>query len=551
MNDTAFCASVLADLFFPHLQDTEDLGRHLRYVEENMRQVTEKSLSINLERLDDHIKTQVPEKWKVLERPQRTLLTLAGKVVYKRRVYLDASGCRRTLLDEILGISCYQRIEPNAFLWIVTRAADVSFEKTRRTFFDKTGIDIARTTVMHCVHKCNELLKEQELRSRGTLSTEVLFCEFDGFWVHLQSSAKQPSMPRRTYKEQFKKKSKELKVWVAYAGKNKNKRISTLHWASDAKPQGFFTECLKRTGDAFDLRKIKYLVSASDGATWCKNHSLHTTLPGKAVSISKLDVYHVNQKVYSAFGSEIERSYYLKHLYTKDFTTFLDALKAQILSEPDDERIKKRKELFSYIKNNLDWLDGPTLAQSIREKLLSEIPCVFADRHFCDHLSELLSKRRYKRFLETLEKIVKTCREPLRYDYECFLEDAKKAINMIRANGSISQGTIEGTNAKVYAARLKVWGCSWSEHGAIAMMRIRACIASGKPLVAPGYNPWLTKKEKKRIEAACEFNFLVSESCGKGYEPPRATISPTIRLAPKLFGVLNFSKDPLPQFYDH
>ncbi len=78
------------------------------------------------------------------------------------------------------------------------------------------------------------------------------------------------------------------------------------------------------------------------------------------------------------------------------------------------------------------------------------------------------------------------------------------------------------------------------------MMRIRATIASGLKLVAPNYNSWLSETEKQRIETSRRFNHHVSESEGDGYEPPQGSLVALTRLAPKIFGTLNFSTDPLP-----
>lgn len=97
---------------------------------------------------------------------------------------------------------------------------------------------------------------------------------------------------------------------------------------------------------------------------------------------------------------------------------------------------------------------------------------------------------------------------------------------------------MEGTNSKVYAARLKVWGCAWSERGAIAMMRIRVAIALGKDLIAPRYDPWLTEKEKQRIEQSRHFTYTVAESAGSGYEAPRGTVVLTTHMTSKRSGLL-------------
>ena len=388
-NDIALISTVLAEILYPHLLSTEDFGKFSQFTEKTLRAIGSEAVRIDLERMDGELFGQVPKEWKVLERPKRTLITLLGEVTYKRRVYLDEFGSRRYLLDEILGIKAYGRIEANAFLWIVRRSADVSFEKTAKEFFDKTGARVTRTTVMRCVHKEGELLEQAEKSAVNALSTPVVFAEFDGFWVNIQVPVKGERLPRRTYKEQFKKTSREMKVWVAYAGTKDSKRMRPLHWASNNEPEEFFKECMSVMGSGYDLGDIEYLSVASDGANWCKHHALEEHVSSRAVVVSKLDTFHVNQKVYRAFSSEDDRSTYLGFLYSKNFNDFFDALEKRIEDESGSEKTKARIELKDYISNNIDWLDGMTLSKHIRETLITDLSAVFGDRLFYSYLRGL------------------------------------------------------------------------------------------------------------------------------------------------------------------
>lgn len=543
MNDTASCENALADFFYPDLLANEDLGSHLAHVEASLRSMACAMIEANLERMDDELHDQVPPGWTVLEKPGRTLITLCGAVAYKRRVYSDGFGCRRYLLDEVLGIPDHSHFEPQAFLWVVRRAAEVSYEKAAREFLDRTGVPISRTTVMRCVHKEGELLAAAETHGRGLpLSAEVLFCEFDGFWVHLQSPTKRPeALPRRTYKEQFKGKSCEMKVFVAYCGKDgRGRRAVPVHWASDAAPEAFFAECIGKTREVYDVDDARFVATNSDGAGWCKGNGIAEEVLAQIAN--KLDVFHVNQRVYRAFPDEGDRSFYLGLLYGRDFDSFFAALDERMGKEPGDERANARKDLRGYVSNNLDWLQGMSLTALIRKSVRDDLPAVFGDRPFLGYLDDLLEHRRYKRFLAALEKIARHCDGRLRYDYENYLADARHAVGLIDRARRVHMGTMEGTNAKVYAARLKVWGCSWSRRGAIAMMRIRATIHSGGRLLAPAYDAWFTKQEQRKREladvAARTFSFNAPLSEGEGYEPPRATLALQGRLPPKVYGLL-------------
>lgn len=538
MNDTTFCVDVLADFLYPNLIETEDFTEHIEHCEKTIKGLTRKAVEQNFDRFDDELKEQVPASWKVADRKQRTVITLVGEITYRRRVYEDTYGNIRYLLDEVLGITPFTRCDPAAFLWIVKCASDISFQKTADAFFNKTGVPISKQTVMRYVHKEGDLLAKWEDDCDLPLSTPVLFTEFDGFWVHLQSETKCcPALPRHTYKEQFKKKSSEMKVWVAYAGKNGNRRIHPMHWASASEPSEFFDECIEKTSSAFVLDDLEFLVTNSDAAGWCKNHGLDLLVDANTNVISKLDTYHINQKLYRAFSAEEDRKEYLSLLYTKNYSEFLNTLERRIETEPDDERVQKRLELKSYIEENLSWLENGSLSKFIRYRLIDAAEQLFAERPFVAHLLGLLEKRRYKRFVADLAKVVSACTEQYRSIYQRFYEIVTDCIGLIKGFGRMTTGTMEGTNSKVYAARLKVWGCAWSERGALAMMRIRATLASGGKLIAPTYSSWLTDKEKKKIEDSRVFSHKIPETVGKGYEPKRGSIPFTTHMPPNLYGM--------------
>ena len=94
-----------------------------------------------------------------------------------------------------------------------------------------------------------------------------------------------------------------------------------------------------------------------------------------------------------------------------------------------------------------------------------------------------------------------------------------------------SMGTMEGTNAHLYAARMKVWGGAWSIEGAGDMARIRAALSSGEALPVPQREQTFKVKDRKRRAAISEkrrygFGYEMVRSEGKGYEPPSGHLMP-------------------------
>ena len=94
-----------------------------------------------------------------------------------------------------------------------------------------------------------------------------------------------------------------------------------------------------------------------------------------------------------------------------------------------------------------------------------------------------------------------------------------------------SMGTMEGTQAHLYAARMKVWGGAWSREGASDMARIRATLASGEALPVPTREQAFRAKDRKRREAILEqrrhgsgYEMVLSD--GEGYEPRAGHLMP-------------------------
>ncbi len=71
------------------------------------------------------------------------------------------------------------------------------------------------------------------------------------------------------------------------------------------------------------------------------------------------------------------------------------------------------------------------------------------------------------------------------------------------------------------------------------MMRIRAHIASGLALIAPGYTSWLSEKERAlREKHLFRSSGRIPEAVGKGYEPSQGSIVLTTHLPRKFYGLL-------------
>ncbi|MDZ4654326.1 MAG: UPF0236 family protein [Coriobacteriia bacterium] len=177
-----------------------------------------------------------------------------------------------------------------------------------------------------------------------------------------------------------------------------------------------------------------------------------------------------------------------------------------------------------------DHLHGPKIVHKLDPWHLNRaIKTAFPEPQDAAPLFEMLSAGRIDELLDVLR---------LRLDTG-FGEEAKTKvlIGYIRNNrASIeadapSMGTMEGTQAHLYAARMKVWGGAWSREGASDMARIRAAVASGDALPVPVREQAFRAKDRKRRSAILEkrrygFGYEMVRSDGKGYEPPAGHLMP-------------------------
>jgi hypothetical protein len=474
----------LADFWLPHLLASEDLFTHLEYVDTSMKELRSEALRRELETFDALLAKEVPKDWRFKEYRKRTIITLAGEITYLRRIYTEKSGICHALLDEVLGIRTRFKLAPDAFLWIAHKAADISFRKTARAFYERTGAKISHWMVMNVVHEEGRLILEEihelafgktsEHQKELKISQDVLFVEFDGVHISLQKSKHEPKKKRRIYEKGRKKHSVELKTSVIYAGKDSlGRRAGVVHFATDESAKDFWPLLNAQIASVYDVRDIERLYTSADAAGWCSHNGVDVGLAQKDHS-HHLCRYHLNREIKRAFG-----------------------------------------------------FDKPKVAS---------------------HFIRLAYDQRTKRLMRDLQKVINQTKDEknkVRYlNLQSFL---LSNIDLIKAGPGPSMGTMEGSIAHVYAARMKVWPGGWSRRGAEAMAAIRARIASKKPLIAPKINNALYNDSQIRRRLRFEEKQLVQKyevphSVGAGYEPLQGSIVLSTHMAPYLYGILNYSK---------
>ena len=472
----------LAEFWLPHLSACEDLFTHLEYVDTSMKDIRAEALRRELQSFDESLAAQIPDEWRLKEYRKRTIITLAGRITYLRRIYTEPSGISHAYLDEVLGIRTRKQLAPDAFLWIAKMAADISFRKTAKAFYERTGAKISHWLVMEVIHEEGALILE-ELYDRAKakdrplpsgplrFSADELYVEYDGIHIALQKPVHEQKGSKNRRKAGRKGRTVELKSAVAYMGKDgKGRRVGVAHFVSDETPAYFWPLLGARISQEYVLADIARIYASHDAAGWCKNNKLDIIAPAAEV-ICQLDAFHVNRAIRRAYGIGKAASYVIGLVYAR-----------------------RTKKLFQVLER--------TIASATKGR----------DR------DRLLALRDYLKSNESL----------------------------IKGGLARSMGTMEGTNAHVYAARMKIWGGGWSRRGALAMALVRSQIASGKELISPKLDNIMITDVQHRKRQDYEESLLggpwsVPVSEGTGYEPPQGSIVLSTHMAPEMYGWLYYS----------
>ena len=146
----------------------------------------------------------------------------------------------------------------------------------------------------------------------------------------------------------------------------------------------------------------------------------------------------------------------------------------------------------------------------------------FPDGAGREHLVSLALKRRPEAFAAAIDRMIPQVvdagrRERMR---ECRDYVANHA-DLLRGGGSL--GTMEATNAYVWAKRMKSFGCAWSRRGANNMALVLCRVCAGRPLVAPPKEALFTEPEREREAASLARRGAEAArqlTAGSGWEPP-------------------------------
>ncbi|MDA1229115.1 MAG: ISLre2 family transposase [Chloroflexi bacterium] len=310
-----------------------------------------------LEALDAELLAKKPTGLQVVGFRTRAVVTRFGDVEVSRRMYRQADGTTRFLLDETLGWSPRRVVSPSIAESIVRIASSVPFRETERIVSNLTAGVVSAMTVHRLLQEAgNTGIEEEEGRweacyengmqvCAGTESPEVLYTEADGVWIHLQRE---------------KRKHHEVKSGVVYQGWERIRGYAEERYqlvgkrvycqASERVP--FWEGASLEWGKVYDLSKLKLVVLGGDGANW-----IEAGTDEYAAAVFQLDGFHLKRACGQAFGGENGRKIY-EAIRAGETDVARQLMAAAGVVESSGYVQKAREYVEANIRKGRDWRVG-------------------------------------------------------------------------------------------------------------------------------------------------------------------------------------------------
>lgn len=185
----------------------------------------------------------------------RTLVTRFGELEFNRPYYKNIRDNHYVyILDELLGIEKYERVEGNLKGDILDKAADVSYQKAAEL---STPAYLTRQTVKNIIRE-NGKIDNLDLEIGEKKEVDTIYIEADEDHVSLQTG-----------------KNKEMKLIYVYddkieVNKGRTKLENVRYFTGEMTPEDIWIEVATYIDEAYDLDKVRNIYIAGDGANWIK-----------------------------------------------------------------------------------------------------------------------------------------------------------------------------------------------------------------------------------------------------------------------------------------
>lgn len=290
-----------------------------------------------LESVDEAIKNSAQRKkdyYVQRTEDKRELTTVFGNVEFKRTYYKNKKNNNYIyLLDELVDIQKYERIDPFCKATLIEKTLDMSYEKSAK---NTSSVSISRQSVKNAIREIGKISNEEMPIKTEKKIVEKLYIEADEDHVAMQDGS-----------------NKIMKLIYVYEGaiqQSKGRRllINKRYFTGHLTPDDIWLEVSKYVYEAYDIEKIKEIYIAGDGASWIKTGLEY--IPG---SKFVLDHFHLNKYVKKATAHlEYLRIPLWNALMEKDKKTAMKLIEIAIEETESESKKKSIKEVKKYIRNN-------------------------------------------------------------------------------------------------------------------------------------------------------------------------------------------------------
>ena len=298
----------------------------------------------------------------------RTLFTSLGFFTYNR-TYFDTPAGRAYLLDDILGVDPYERVDAGVGARIVNAAATHSYARSAAI---ATGGNVSRQSAWNKAMNTGEVAY---LPKRADYIPEAVHIFADEDHVSLQHGG-----------------GTVVSLVTVCAGKRRvckgrNELIDPFHvqgYGMDKETLWGYVYAL--CAEKFDLERVGAVYVYGDGATWIKG-----ALDVFPSAVYVLDAFHFKKRMRSLFSGEVGAQFTLAAhaaVATGDRAAFgatAQALMATVLETMPEGRAREKKaerinDNIGYILNNWDAIQNSKLPGAIGSCTEALVSHVLSDR---------------------------------------------------------------------------------------------------------------------------------------------------------------------------
>jgi len=273
---------------------------------------------------------------------KRSLITRFGELEFERTYFKNVKENSYVhILDEILGIEKYERIEGNLKGNILEKSADVSYQKAADL---STPVALTRESVKRTIRE-NGTIDNLDLEvneKNKNKEVKTIYIEADEDHVPMQNGTNKIMKLIYVYDDKIK------------VNKGRTKLQNVRYFTGNMNPEDLWTEVATYIDDAYDLEKVENIYIAGDGASWIKGGT-------QIIKDSKfvLDHYHLSKyiKILTAHLGSLENPVDIdkplwKSIRTGNKKITIELINLAIEETPSETRKERMKKAKNYILNN-------------------------------------------------------------------------------------------------------------------------------------------------------------------------------------------------------